>query len=79
MPEAGQNDSNSNNYNNHINNNLMNTAEWLRQARKEAGLTQAELAELAGIRKATISRIENSNGYHSTTINKIKKALRIID
>jgi putative transcriptional regulator len=33
----------------------------LKEARKEAGLTQSELAEKAGVRQATISELETGN------------------
>jgi transcriptional regulator with XRE-family HTH domain len=36
--------------------------ENVRTARTEAGLSQAQLAELAGVRRAFISRIETGNG-----------------
>jgi DNA-binding XRE family transcriptional regulator len=47
------------------------------QARKAAGLSQQELARLAGVRQETISRLES--GKHSPTIrtvDKIDAALR---
>lgn len=50
----------------------MKLPDRLREARKEAGLTQAELAELAGLRPATISSIERGRAYHSHTIEKIE-------
>lgn len=47
----------------------------LKQARLLARLTQAELAALSGIRRQTISAIENGHPYRSTTIEKIEEAL----
>jgi len=51
-------------------------ARRLRDARKEARLTQEQLAEMAGLPQSHISRIEN--GKHSpanSTVEKIAKAL----
>ena len=48
----------------------------LRQARKEAGLTQEELADRVGTRKTAISRIENhAEDIKLSTIEKVAKAL----
>jgi HTH-type transcriptional regulator/antitoxin HipB len=48
----------------------------LRQARKEAGLTQEELADRVGTRKTAISRIENhAEDIKLSTIRKVAKAL----
>jgi len=42
---------------------LSEVAEQLKQARKEAGLSQAELADRAGLNRLTVGRIENlANG-----------------
>ncbi len=38
------------------------TSEMLKQARKEANLTQEELAKRAGTRKSYISKLENAKG-----------------
>lgn len=48
-------------------------AEILREARKEAGLTQSELAERIGADKAYISKIE-----HGRTIPTVSSFYRII-
>ena len=46
------------------------------QARREAGLTQKELAERTGLQQSNISRIENGNGNPSLeTLNKIAQGL----
>ncbi len=48
----------------------------LRQARIDAGLTQAELAERAGVADATLSRIERSRLVPSVTLaTRIANAL----
>lgn len=52
-------------------------ARRLIQDRTSAGLTQQQLAELAGVRQETISRIES--GKHTATmrvVNKLDKAIR---
>lgn len=43
--------------------------------RKDAGLTQQELADLAGVSRATINKMENGDKASLSTINKIAKAL----
>ena len=48
-----------------------NIGEAIRAARKERNLTQVQLAELMGVKKAQISRIEH--GYNPT-INTITRA-----
>jgi len=45
----------------------------IRTTRKEHGLTQAALAEKAGLRQATISKIESGNGA-----TKIETVLTVI-
>lgn len=46
------------------------------KARREAGLTQKELAERTGLQQSNISRIENGNGNPSLeTLNKIAQSL----
>jgi len=45
-------------------------------ARRAAGLTQAELAKLAGIRQETICRLES--GKHSPTIRTVEKIDRAL-
>jgi len=48
----------------------------IKQARQERGLTQEELGELVGVRKAQISKIENSTtDARFTTILKVFDAL----
>jgi DNA-binding XRE family transcriptional regulator len=47
------------------------------RARRKLGLSQAELARLAGIRVETLNRIENArNKPNLATIEKIDRALR---
>src|SRR4051812_29596067 len=49
----------------------------LAELRKQAGLSQAELASVVGVSQATISRLESSNGYPKDMrlLSKISKAL----
>lgn len=48
----------------------------IKQARQERNLTQEELGELVGVKKAQISKIENSTtDARFTTILKVFKAL----
>lgn len=48
----------------------------IRIARRRLGLTQAKLAELAGVRAETISRIERGNhNAEPSTIEKIDRAI----
>lgn len=50
----------------------------IKQARKERNLTQEELGELVGVKKAQISKIENSTtDARLTTILKVFKALQM--
>lgn len=50
--------------------------EAIKQARQERNLTQKELGELVGVKKAQISKIENSTtDARFTTILKVFKAL----
>lgn len=47
----------------------------LRTIRKRAGLTQKELAALAGVRQATIAEIESGKNCTITTLTKIVEAI----
>lgn len=52
-------------------------ADELKASRKEAGLSQARLSELSGIRIETISRIESKKtGARAGTINKLMTEIR---
>jgi transcriptional regulator with XRE-family HTH domain len=53
------------------------TIQDLRAWRIDRGLTQAQLAKLAGVGRATIARAESSEGVSVTTPAKIAKALGI--
>lgn len=46
------------------------------QDRKAAGLSQQELARLAGVRQETISRLES--GKHSPTVRTVEKIDRVL-
>jgi len=52
-------------------------ARTLIRRRREAGLSQAELAERAGVRQETISRIES--GKHTATEQTLAKVERALD
>jgi SOS-response transcriptional repressor LexA len=49
----------------------------LKQARKDAGLTQKELATKAGIKQATISELENDKYHGSSFAPQLAAALRV--
>jgi len=50
----------------------------LRRAREHRALTQAELAERAGVMPATISRLENGQQRaYPSTVRKLAKALGV--
>jgi len=49
----------------------------LRRARREAGLTQAELGRCSGLRQATISGLENGDGATLDTLFAVLTALRL--
>lgn len=52
--------------------------EALKKARQEATLTQEELGERIGVKKAQISRIENGKGtLNLNTIKRVAKALGV--
>jgi HTH-type transcriptional regulator/antitoxin HipB len=47
----------------------------VRKIREAAGLSQAQLAERAGMHQPGIARVENARGASSTTLEKIAAAL----
>ena len=47
--------------------------------RIEAGLTQAELAEQAGIGKRTLERIETGRGTEPVTLIRVLRVLKVLD
>ena len=51
--------------------------EALRKARREKHLTQEELGERIGVKKAQISRIENGRNLTISTLSRVFKALGI--
>jgi transcriptional regulator with XRE-family HTH domain len=52
--------------------------ERLRQLREERALRQEDLAELAGVGKNTVNRIEkNRTEPHMTTVRKLAEALKV--
>lgn len=55
--------------------NKMESALALLEAREEAGLTQAKLAEKSGVPKTTIVRIENGSNTTIETLTKLANAL----
>lgn len=58
--------------------NMDNFAKTVRLHRKKCGLTQIQLANLAGIGKTTVFDIEkNRHAFHTDTIHKICEALNL--
>ena len=56
----------------------MNIGENIRQARKNAGLTQKELGEKLGISAAAVGQFEKKNSNpHNSTVQKIADVLEI--
>ncbi|MGH8297757.1 MAG: helix-turn-helix transcriptional regulator [Steroidobacteraceae bacterium] len=53
--------------------------ERIERYRIEAGLTQAELAERAGIGKRTLERVEAGRGAELTTLVRVLRTLNILD
>lgn len=51
--------------------------EAIRAARKERNMTQDQLAELMGVKKAQVSRIENGNNLTIGTIVRAFKAMGV--
>lgn len=51
----------------------------IRELREALGLTQAELAERAGVRRATVNRIENArvSAIDLEVLDKLASALRV--
>jgi transcriptional regulator with XRE-family HTH domain len=51
----------------------------LKHKRVDAGLTQAQLAELAGIAKRTVERLESGNNTDSLALVRVLRALKIVE
>ena len=51
--------------------------EAIRQARKARNLTQEELGDMVGVKKAQISKIENGNNVTFQTVSKLFRAMNI--
>jgi transcriptional regulator with XRE-family HTH domain len=49
----------------------------IRKARTDAAITQAELAEAAGIDRSRLSRIESGHRVYADEINRIADALGV--
>lgn len=49
--------------------------EAIKAARKEKNMTQQELGELMGVKKAQVSRIENGQTFNLSTVARAFKAL----
>ena len=57
---------------------MVHIGERLRQLREQRALRQEDLAELAGVGKNTITRLErNKTEPHMTTVRKLAKALEV--
>lgn len=57
--------------------NELSLPEVVRQTRKIAGLTQAQLAEMAGVGKTLIFNLEK--GHEKIGLDNLKKILRILN
>lgn len=55
----------------------MNLGGQIRKARHEQGLTQAGLAEKAGVSRPSIARIESGEDVSTATLEKVAAALRL--
>ena len=51
--------------------------EAIRQARQSKNLTQEQLGEMIGVKRAQVSRIENGRNLTLATISKVFKAMEI--
>ena len=51
--------------------------EAIRQARKARNLTQEELGNMVGVKKAQICKIENGNNVTFQTVSKLFRAMNI--
>ncbi|QCZ47125.1 helix-turn-helix transcriptional regulator [Levilactobacillus brevis] len=60
-----------------LNNRSLPSAFAVVQARKQAKLTQEELAALTGLRRLTIIRIENGQNTSVESLEKIARALNM--
>lgn len=49
----------------------------LRRLREERALTQEQLAELADVDRATVSRAERNLGIRLSSLSKLARALRV--
>lgn len=54
---------------------MVELAKRIASLRKEAGMTQQQLAELCGIERANISRMENGRSIGLNNLIKVAKAL----
>jgi transcriptional regulator with XRE-family HTH domain len=62
---------------NHHQNSDMSIGERVKLARKEAGLTQQELANKAGIKQSTLSELERGDSYGTKTLASMAAALSV--
>lgn len=51
----------------------------IKHKRVDAGLTQAQLAEQAGIAKRTVERLESGNGTDSLAVIRVLRALKLVE
>ena len=51
--------------------------EAIRQARQSKNLTQEQLGEMIGVKRAQVSRIENGRNLTLSTVSKVFKAMNI--
>ncbi len=53
----------------------MSLGSQLKDARNRQGLTQAELAERAGVSRPTVARVESGDDVSTATLEKVAAAL----
>lgn len=58
---------------------LQEMGDRLKRRRIDAGLTQAELAEEAGVSKRTVERIEAGDGTDSAMLLRVLRVLRLLE
>lgn len=56
---------------------MLNLGIWIRQARREKKLTQAQLADMAGIARKTLSQIETGT-VPDIGIRKVERTLEVL-
>lgn len=55
----------------------MTFGQVIRRARERAGLSQAELAKLCGVKQPSVAKWEKSRSVTEDTVRRVAKALRL--